>query len=72
MKTYVNIDGYWTYDFDTIHQTIVCLGEWEGEDDDGEVIYYTDGEPLHVGQSLELNVDYGKFFVRSISSVFMR
>ena len=71
MKTYAKLDGYWTYDYKTLHTVTVCLDTWGGEPDD-DVMFYTDGDPLCVGQALDLNVDYGKFFVRSISSVFMR
>ena len=44
-------EGYWTDDSENIFGVKVALGEWDGveDDEDQEIFYYMDGEPLKVG-----------------------
>ena len=47
-------EGYWTDDPENILGVRVALGEWDGveDDEDQQIFYYMDGEPLKVGSIL--------------------
>ena len=52
MKAMVmNVIGHWRDEPDTEYSVLVSLGAWDGEEDeaDGNIFYYTDGEPIKVG-----------------------
>ena len=47
----ITVTGHWTDDPSNKHTVAVSLGEWDGVEDETDrgIFYYTDGEPLKVG-----------------------
>jgi hypothetical protein len=47
-------EGYWMDDPENIFSVRIALGEWDGleDDEDQDIFYYMDGEPLKVGSIL--------------------
>jgi hypothetical protein len=45
-------EGYWEEDPENIFSVQIALGEWDEveDEDDREIFYYMDGEPLSVGK----------------------
>ena len=70
MKTYAQITGYWTSNPNELFTEIVCLGHWDNDDRDDEIIFYMEDEPLNAGAKLDLNVSDDTYIVKSINSVF--
>lgn len=50
-QTIVNVRGHWVDDPATEYSVLVSLGSWDGREteEDSRIFYYTDGEPLNVG-----------------------
>ena len=50
----INVEGYWKEDPETRYWFKVSLGSWDGyeDDKDRDIFYYTDGEPLNIGDTI--------------------
>jgi len=50
----INVQGYWKEDPETLYWVTVSLGSWDGyeDDKDRDIFYYTDGEPLNIGDTI--------------------
>jgi hypothetical protein len=44
-------EGYWMDEPERVFSVQIALGDWDGveDEDDQEIFYYMDGEPLEVG-----------------------
>jgi hypothetical protein len=49
MSKVFNCAGYWFDEPDRIYDVLISTGEWDGDENDNDIFYYTDGEPLSVG-----------------------
>jgi hypothetical protein len=44
-----NCIGYWAEQPDVTYSIQVSANEWDGDENDDDIFYYMDGEPLAVG-----------------------
>lgn len=47
----VTVTGHWVDEPDTEYSVRVSLGSWDGQENEADrnIFYYTDGEPIKVG-----------------------
>ena len=45
----VQVSGHWTDEPQRVFDVLVSLDSWDGDENDHHVFYYTDGEPINVG-----------------------
>ncbi len=59
----ITVTGHWVDDLSNKYTVAVSLGEWDGVEDEADlnIFYYTDGEPLKVGDTIA-----GDFVVTAI------
>lgn len=59
----ITVTGHWVDDLSNKYTVAVSMGEWDGVEDEADrnIFYYTDGEPLKVGDTIA-----GDFVVTAI------
>ena len=51
------VDGHWIDDATTIYTVNVSIDSWDGLEDEADrnIFYYTDGDPIEVGDTIALD-----------------
>lgn len=59
----VYVHGYWKDEPEYVVGVVVCLDSHDGEEDDDDVFFYMDGEPIGVGDTIA-----GDFIVTNVEA----
>jgi hypothetical protein len=49
----IYVEGYWQEDPTVPYDVLISTDEWDGNEDDNHIFYYTDGESLKVGDIID-------------------
>jgi hypothetical protein len=48
----LNCVGYWAEEPERTYGVRISTGEWDGDENDHDIFFYMDGEPLAVGMTI--------------------